>query len=81
MRAGHGIRGVEADEGLSESARDTGAAMMRYLLRAIVAILAFEAFALSSSHAQAIQPPERVSPMYPGEQIVEAAGFPALVKF
>lgn len=55
--------------------------MMRYLLRAIVAILAFEAMAPSSSHAQAVQPPERVSPMYPGEQIVDAAGFPALVKF
>jgi hypothetical protein len=39
------------------------------------------ALAPGYARAQAIQPPERVSPMYPGEQIVEAAGFPALVKF
>ena len=61
--------------------RDTGATMMRYLVKVIAAILAFEALAPGSSCAQAIQPPERVSPMYPGEQIIEAAGFPALVRF
>ena len=55
--------------------------MTRNLLRVIVAILALDASAPGSPHAQAIQPPERVSPMYPGEQIVDAAGFPALVKF
>lgn len=54
---------------------------MRHLMCSLLAILAFGAFILTPSRAQTVPPQQVFSPMYPGERIVEAAGFPALVKF
>lgn len=53
---------------------------MRHLVCFVVAIFALCTL-IPAPHAQTAPLHERASPMYPGERIVEAAGFPALVKF
>jgi hypothetical protein len=60
---------------------DTGVAIVRHFANAVLATFALCGFISAPSHAQTVAPTEQISHMYPGEQIVEAAGFPALVKF